>query len=145
MALEEGERSVVCRGIGARERCAAEHDIVSVAAHVSPTAVPQEFHRSLVPVGLQDTGAAEFQEIEMRICADHRSNVIFVRCVESAMALCNFLPQQSVCPNDRRRRFEEPVVQFLVQMAPWNIMIDNQEMVTQAIEPVCITFRPARP
>ena len=57
-------------GIGAFEAGAAEHHVEPVKADIVPDALPQQLDDRLGAIGLEHAGAAELEELQVRLGGD---------------------------------------------------------------------------
>ncbi len=112
--------------VGAFDRGAAEHDVDLVHQDIGPDAVPEQFDRLLVAVGLENAGATEFQEALARIGLDQLLDIELARCVEPAVLIGDFLTQQTVGADDFGF---QPAKLVALQRR----MIDHQHVITEGV------------
>src|SRR5262249_38340494 len=128
--MEERERQCQTIRIGAIKTGAADHDIHAMFQHISPDAVPQQFHCAFVAMWRLHAGAAELEKSQVAVARNEGANIEFTGAVESARPLSNVLTQQSIGANDCR-----PLLQLSCPM------IDDQEMVAHGVEKVDVASR----
>ncbi len=133
MVVQEAQRQREPARIGAFEAGAADHHVDAVVEHVGPDAVPQEFDRALVAVGLQHAGAAEFEKAQARMPLDEGPDLVLARGVEAEGTTRHLLPQQPVGADDRRFRLAEGLA--------LHGMVDDEEMVADGVVIVDVATR----